>query len=438
MNRAEKIKKLLYRTFQESEEKTGSAAMDERILCDASISMKQAVAANQRVYRTSLWRIIMKSRRRKLATTAVIIFAVVLSVTILDRATTPAWAIGQTVEALKHVNGLVMSGTAHWDTTSIPFKIWIRPSKDNKDSFDMRSECEESIYVVRGKRAWAYWPDENLVKVYDDVTTSYGMMRDLQFWYDLAQLNPWITGKVLAAIKWVADDWKEVYGRDERTGRDCVFVTCSYKPKSKFWLVCDLKTKLVVEAKYWNWSCADMEGPPACHATSFAYKEKISDEIFEFQIPEGVKVIYKAQERKEIEESEALSNQAENLFHNEKKYAEALEVYQQVYDRFPKLNIAEEALMMIGLCHRLLGQHEKEIEAYQKAVSEYPNLKGLIETTYFYLGRAYMEKGQIEKALDAFEKCLAAGQGVRKPEQFPLKDAREYIAKIKTEQDSRQ
>jgi outer membrane lipoprotein-sorting protein len=433
MNRAEKTKKLLHKTFQESEGITSSAAMDERILGDASTSMKKAVAANQRVYRASVWRIIMKSRKRKLATAAVIIFALVLSVTILDRATAPAWAIGQTVEALEHVNGLVISGTAHWDSTSIPFKIWIRPSKDNKDSFDMRSECEESIYVVRGKRAWAYWPDENLVKVYDDVTTSYGMMRDLQFWYDLAQLNPWITGKVLASIKWVADDWKEVYDKDERTGRDCVFVTCSYKPKSKFWLVCDLETKLIVEAKYWNWSCADLEGPPACHATSFAYNEKISDEIFEFQIPEGVKVIDKAKERKEIEESEALSNQAENLFHNEKKYAEALEVYQQVYDRFPELNIAEEALMMIGICHGRLEQPDRAIEAFQKAVSEYPDLKGWIEATYFYLGCAYMDQGQTEEALEAVQKCLTAGEGVRDPDKFPLKNARECIDRIKSE-----
>jgi tetratricopeptide (TPR) repeat protein len=95
------------------------------------------------------------------------------------------------------------------------------------------------------------------------------------------------------------------------------------------------------------------------------------------------------------------------------------------------MNIAETALMMIGICHGRLGQTEKAIEAFQKAVSEYPNLKGWIESTWFYLGCAYMDIGQKEKALDAFEKCLAAGQGVRKPDQFPLKDARENIAKIK-------
>ena len=100
------------------------------------------------------------------------------------------------------------------------------------------------------------------------------------------------------------------------------------------------------------------------------------------------------------------------------------------------MNVAEEALMMIGLSHRRLGQHDKEIEAYEKAVSEYPDLKGWIEATWFYLGRAYMDIGEKEKALNAFEKCLTAGEGVRKPEQFPLKEARECIAEIKAEQNN--
>jgi hypothetical protein len=35
------------------------------------------------------------------------------------------------------------------------------------------------------------------------------------------------------------------------------------------------------------------------------------------------------------------------------------------------------------------------------------------------------------KALEAFENCLKAGEGVRDPGAFPLKDAREAIAGIK-------
>jgi tetratricopeptide (TPR) repeat protein len=381
-----------------------------------------------------IWRFIMKNRMTKLATAAVIIVAVALSVTILDRTSTPAWALEQTINALGNTKTLVINVVANSDdgSESMPFKFWFRLSEDNKGLFDMRFECEEEIHVIRGKKAWSYWHDHNLVKIYDDVTTSDSAMRDLRFWYKLAELHPWIRGKGLQALKWFADDWKETYGQDERTGRDCVFVTCSYESLSiSLWFVFDLESKLIVEAKYWR--NTNLQGPPKFHATSFAYNEEISDEVFDFQIPEGAKVIYRAKVKKQQKEAEALLEQGEELFHKEKKYAEALEVYKQVYDKFPKLNNgvdAAHALMMIGVCHGWLGQPEKAIEAFQKAISEYPHLKGWIDVTYFYLGCVYTDQGQKAKALEAFKNCLKLGEGVRDPDKFPLKHAREGIEKL--------
>ncbi|MHC4088188.1 MAG: hypothetical protein ACYSU5_23725, partial [Planctomycetota bacterium] len=97
------------------------------------------------------------------------------------------WAIEQTVEALEGIRTLVICGTDYWGTTSIPFKFWIRFSEDNNGLFDMRFESEKQIIVVRGTKAWAYWHDENAAKVYEDVTTSDDMMRDLRFWSKIGQ-----------------------------------------------------------------------------------------------------------------------------------------------------------------------------------------------------------------------------------------------------------
>jgi anti-sigma-K factor RskA len=58
----------------------------------------------------NMWRIIMKSQITKLATAAVIIVAVALTVTILDRTATPTWAIDDTVKALDQFNGIYLSG----------------------------------------------------------------------------------------------------------------------------------------------------------------------------------------------------------------------------------------------------------------------------------------------------------------------------------------
>jgi hypothetical protein len=432
MNGEYRTRALLQRVFRPDRGGPGRDPMDTRILGDASAVMKQSLKADSGPRRISIWRKIMKTRRTRLATAATIAVAVVLSMAVIDWLAPPAWAIGQTVKALKGVRSIVIRGVGYDEGTASPFTFSIRPSQDGGEGFDMRSECEDQLVVVRGKKAWVHLPDKNVVMIYDDVTTSYGMMRDLQWWYDVAALNPWITGKILGAAKHVAEDWEEVYGPDERTGRDCVFVKCAYGEQSSFWFVCDLETKLIVEAKYWNWSSPDPEGPPACHATSFVYNEDLDDSLFEFQMPEGVRVIDKAKTRKVEQEARVLSDRAERLF-MEGKYAQSIETYQQVYERFPKLTNgvpASTALCMMGSAYRQLGQPEKAVEVLQKQLTEYGYLEGC-ESTYYNLGRAYRDMGETEEALKALEDCLAVGAGRHGPDEFPLKHAREQIRQIK-------
>lgn len=373
-----------------------------------------------------LWSNIIKSPITKLAAAAVMIIVALIVIRSFNG--TPAWAIDQTVQALEEIRTITISGTDRYGSEYIPFKFWLRLSDQSSGSFDMRYECHKHIVVVRGTRAWAYWHDENVAKLYENVETSSGMMRDLRFWYKIAQLSPWVTGKMLATLKVFADHWQQTYGKHERTGRDCVFVTCSYEPLSiSFWFVCDTETKLIVEGKYWR--NINSEGPPECHAISFAYNEKLNDETFNFKIPEGAKIVKKKEQR----EADALFAQGEKLFEN-KETVRAIKLFQEVYEKYPKLNIAETALMMIGICYDRLEQYEKAIESYEKSLTEYPNLKGWTESTYFYLGRAYMKNGQKDKALEAFQNCLITGEGIRESDKFPLKHAREYIKKLKSQE----
>ena len=422
MNRAEKIKELLYKTFHECPEETGSTAMDERILSDASTSMKHAVAANQRVHHVSKWRRIMRTKTAKLATAAAVLVMAVALMT-LDRFVSTAWSVEQTIAAIQQVKNMQIKGIAIWGPDSehehVNFNFWIRSPGENSEPLKMRFECEKRIIVVQGNVAYEYRPHEKVARI------KHGPgIADLKYWYKAAELSPWLTGKMLETLKLFSDDWNQTTQTDPNSGKEQIIVTCSYHPSNtSFLIVVDPKSKLIQKAKLWN--NLQREGEPDIDAQTFIYNKDMPDELFE--IPPGMTIV----NEKEIEESKALFNQGEDLFHKEKKYVEAIAVYQQVYDKFPDMNIAETALMMIGICYDWLGQPEKAIEAYQKAISEYPNLKGWSETTYFYLGHAYLDIGEKENALDAFEKCLAVGQGVRKPEQFPLKEARECIAKIK-------
>jgi len=422
MNRAEKIKELLSQTFREPADKSGMNRMDERILSDASTSMRQAVAANQRTYPISKWRTIMRTRKVKLATAAAVLIVVFLLIT-LDKSVATAWSMEQTIAAIERVKNLQIKGTALWGPDSEPelvnFNFWIRSPGENSEPLKMRFECEKRIIVVQGNVAYECRPNEKIARIKHGPGIS-----DLKYWYKAAELSPWLTGKMLETLSLFSNDWNQTTQKDPNSGQEQIVVTCSYQPSNtSFLIVVDPKTKLMQTAKLWQ--NLKQDGEPDIDAQTFIYNKDMSDELFE--IPAGMTIV----NEKEIEESKALFDKGENLFHNEKKYTEAIGIYRQVYEKFPDQNIAETALMMIGLSHHRLGQHDKEIEAYRKSVTEYPNLKGWIESTWFYLGRAYMDIGQKEKALDAFEKCLDAGQGVRKPEQFPLKDARENIAKIK-------
>ena len=368
----------------------------------------------------------MKMRITKLAAAAVVVVAVLIGFNMLKG--TPAWAIGQTVKALENIQTLVITGTDSWDSESIPFKFWLRFPENKEDLFEMRFESEKQIIVVQGTKAWSYWEEDNVVKVYDNVTTSKGMMRDLAFWHKIAEHNPWITGKVLATLKLFSNDWQEDYSKCEETDRDCVFVTCSYEPlSSSFWFVCDVESKLIVEGKYWR--NTNHQGQPVCHAVSFKYNEEIDDEIFNFTIPEGAKVI----NRKEQKEADTLFAHGETLF-QEKETNQAIEIFQEVYEKYPNLNVAESALMMIGICYDRLGQYEKAIATYQKSIKEYEYLKGWTFSTYYYLGRAYVKNGQKDKALKAFQTCIIIGEGIGvSADKFPLKHARQSIEKLKNQ-----
>lgn len=134
----------------------------------------------------------------------------------------------------------------------------------------------------------------------------------------------------------------------------------------------------------------------------------------------------------ETDEMKELLERAEKLF-SEKKYPPAIKAYQEIYDQYPEWEYAEHSLMMIGLCYDWLGQLEKEIEIYKKAIKEYPDLKGFIDTTYYYLGFAYYRTGRTDKAIRTLGKCMKLGRDAPDPKKFPHLEAERTIALIQAE-----
>jgi outer membrane lipoprotein-sorting protein len=419
MNRAEKIKKLLYKTFQESQESAGSAAMDERILSDASTSMKQAMTANQRVHIVSKWRRIMRTKTAKLTTAAAVLVAAFV-LTTWDRST--AWSFEQTIAAIKQLKNLQIKGKMNYWSEIVDFNCWIRCPDQDPELGAMRLECERMTMVARfrDETVYFYWPRENIVMI----SKQGREIEDLKFWYQAARMSPWLTGKIVDTLRLFTDDWKQTVVTDPASGKEKVHVTCSYRPSNtSISFFVDTETNLIERGRMWM--NLQQTGEPQFDGQTVIYNQDLPDDFFEFQIPPGATVIT----QEDIDQCHALFKKAEDLF-GQKKYSEAMEVYRQVHDKSPHLNIAVESIMMVGICYGRLGEYDKEIQTYKAAIAQYSLRRGL-GSIYFYLGRAYMDKGQNEKALEAFENCLVSNEGISEPDKFPLKDAREYIAKIK-------
>ena len=364
----------------------------------------------------------MRTRAAKLTSVAAILAAAFIIMTWGGSGST-AWSFEQTIEAIKRLRNLHITGVMDYWSEPVEFNCWIRCPDGESEPGAMRFECERLTMVARleDETVYFYWPREKVVLI----TKQGREIEDLKFWYQAAQVSPWLTGKIVETLRLFTDDWKQTVVTDPAGGKEQVHVTCSYRPSNtSISFVVDTQTKLIERGKMWM--NLQQKGKPQFDGQTVIYNQDVPDALFEFEIPPGVAVVT----QEDVEEIRVLFKRAEDLFHKEKNYTEAMKLYRQVHDKCPHLSMAAEAVMMVGLCQRRLGQYDAEIQAYEQVISEYSHANNF-SAVYFYLGRACMERGQNDKALEAFESCLTANGGVGDPDKFPLKDAREYIAKIK-------
>lgn len=230
----------------------------------------------------NIWRIIMKNPMTKFATAAaVILIAAILSITILDRLVTPAWAIEQTIEALEKVYSIKMSGpvsstSEFGEKNDGYFVIWAKPDKDGTESRELRFEMpNQTVVVDKSEETYFYNPKQNSVLVKN---------------FKNFRISPWLGNEFFHIVKRFAENWKVSYGKDEETDRDSIFATCIYTPESKsWWFQFDSETKLPVRFK--QWTNINFQGEPEFYAEKIEYNPPLPDGIFEFKIPEGAKVV---------------------------------------------------------------------------------------------------------------------------------------------------
>jgi hypothetical protein len=259
--------------------------LDQRVHNDISKALAESKQIQPAATQPNIWRIIMKNKTTKLATAAAVILIAILGITVLDKTTTPVWAIDETIDLLREFNGIHFSGTMLDEQgKEVYFEAWARANEDQTASNHLRLETKTGeIDVVSGHRRYQYDPATQTVKI----TEGYG-----------PAIRPWPGAQMLETLKKMTLDWNQRYGKDPATGRDRVFVTCSHpavpEPRS-WWFEFDIESTLLVSMK--QWPNMTRKGAPSFYAKSIIYFEDLPDEMFHFEIPEGARTVPALTER---------------------------------------------------------------------------------------------------------------------------------------------
>lgn len=240
----------------------------------------------------NIWRIIMNSRITKLATAAVLILAVVLGVTLIDRSATPAYAVDQTIAAIQTIRTLHIraTGDEHGKGKKEYGECWIKYDATGRLT-DLRVDVyeggEAQYYLVWNNGVEKIWkPLQNRLFIY---RVNYAEEKVQGF---LKHYDPkFMQQKLHDAIR-----NKEQYNVtiDDSEHENLIYVEVLDRDnQSRLELLVDPDTKLVTQLDEYD---LDEQGEKFKMRVEFmAYNQPIDPELFEFNdIPEDVLVIDKA------------------------------------------------------------------------------------------------------------------------------------------------
>lgn len=261
MRPAEEIKKLLKNVPVNTNNQK-----DKQVLNDVLYAMDQSQNTQPAVNRPNIWRIIMKNNISKIAATFIII-AVVLSFLVIDKLNTPAWALSDTIEALKDLKAVYVVGAYPGGTA----EIWMRSNDSGSYSTDsVVRNSQGTITWTKDGSTYHYEPGQNTVYFENAITLG---------------LSQWFGPELLEMFS-KADNTEIIRGKDPATGRERVTMICSMIDSNgpQSWMIeFDLVTKLPVAFKHWQ--NLDRSGQPAFEAFKITYYEKLPDSFFEVNIP---------------------------------------------------------------------------------------------------------------------------------------------------------
>ncbi len=254
---------------------TAGAELHDRMLNDVLNAQEKSHSA---VLRPNLRRQIMKSRITKLAAAAVIVAAVIVSVTLWDKSTSSAYAVEQTIEAMRSIRSIHAYCT-DWDNSK--GETWVQIDPETGQELYHRSDQGNLLIVGTPQATYYYYKDENRVRIRNEYAPT-SEVRFSRFFEDM--------------ITWVQQHHGELRfdsQLDQELQREIILVhgsipTQGDMEEKEFIVRVDPRTKLPISLE----AIKTGPGEGVKSVDRIEYNVTIPEGTFDFQIPEGAKVTH--------------------------------------------------------------------------------------------------------------------------------------------------
>ncbi len=225
----------------------------------------------------TIGRTIMKSKITKLAAAVVIITAVAL-MSVMDKSISPAYALEQTIEAMRSIDSIHAYCT-DWDNSQGETWVLIDPETGREQYY--YADQGNLLIVGTPLATYYYYKDENLVRIRNEYVPA-SEVRVSRFFEDL--------------VGWVQQYHGELwfyFQFDEGLQQEVIIVHASIPEQrdmqeQEYIVRVDSQTKLPISLE----ALKNAPGQGVKSVDRLEYNVPIPEGIFEFEIPDGAKVIY--------------------------------------------------------------------------------------------------------------------------------------------------
>lgn len=228
----------------------------------------------------NIWRTIMKSRITGIAAAIAVIASVIIGVTLLDRSASPAYAIEQTIQAMRSVSS-VRAYCTDWDGSK--GQVWVQINPETGQEEYYYADQGDLLIVANPGRTYYYHKDKNLVRIRNQYVPA-AEVRFSRIFEDLTDFVQKLNGTLEFHSEFDQNLQKEVI-------RVRVYLPAQPQRnfgEKEFTITVDPKTKLPMSTEVTK----SAPGQGVKSVDRFEYNVSIPQGLFDFEIPEGAEVIY--------------------------------------------------------------------------------------------------------------------------------------------------